>query len=219
MHILKPDPAGEPELRQQGFPVHIHHFRPFGHELPDPLRGAQGLLQLAVEVCETGHGPPHEGGVDHEGREVPETQVPFLHQPHAVPDHEDDGSEQREQQEGYEGSPDHTVAYREVNDLPECIAVPADLEPFVGKCLHIGDALQGLLHHRIGIGKLVLRLPGKLPDPLAEENRDHDDHRDHGQHDQREFRGNIQDEDDACDKGQDAPQDLRKHEGHRILDL
>ena len=97
--------------------------------------------------------------------------------------------------------------------------VPGEFVAFVGKRLHVHDALQGFLDNSSRIGEAILRFPGDLARFPAEHHGDHRQHWQADEHDARQLQRRDGNERDAADQKRGLAKKLRQDGDKRVLDL
>ena len=217
---FKADIAVEARKRRRGVCGETDlHLTGFAEELAHALSRADGLLQLAVELGELAHRSGHERRVEDEAGEFAERDLTRLQQPRPRPQHEHDGAEQGEDDEGDEGRAQPGAAQGDLQEGGEPLLVAAEFVAFVGEGLHVDDALERLLHHGRGVGQLVLRFTRDGARLSPEEDGDDGQHRQADEHDARQLERRGGDERDAADQQRDLPEELREQRDQRVLDL
>src|ERR1039458_518663 len=78
--------------------------------------------------------------------------------------------------------------------------IAVEFVTFVGKGIHVQDALQGFLDNRGRVGETILRFTGNLARLAAENHGRHDDDGKAGEHDARQLQRGDGDQGDAADQ-------------------
>ena len=97
--------------------------------------------------------------------------------------------------------------------------VAIEFVSFVGKRLHIQNALEGFLDNRGRIGQAVLRLPGNLARLAPENHGCHDDDGKAGEHNTCQLQGSDGDQGNTADQNGALAKKLRKDGDEGVLNL
>ena len=177
------------------------------------------LLDLAVQVRERADRARDERRVNCEARHVADAQLVLLEQRAAVPHHDHDRAEDRQDDERHQRRPVARPAQDGDQEIADVRGIARDLVGLVGERLDVGDALERLLDDGVGLGEPVLREARHGAHLPADDDGDEDDRREAGEHHEGEASAGEDDEGQAAEKKGRLAQELGGRPGEGVLDL